>query len=671
MKSVEEGKEYVLQQTLTFQRVLQRAIELLQRQNKKELSLCDILVSIISENNSDAQHFLLNEGVTKEDLEAYAVQYHSKHKKSTIEDQKSKIDSYLKIYTTDLIQKAALGKIDNLVGREKEEERVIRTLLRRRKNNPILVGEVGVGKTAIIEGIALKIYENKIDSNLNIKNIFSLNLNKLIAGTKMRGELESRVGRLFKILEEKQDAVLFIDEIHTIIGAGSTNSSSMDISNILKPLLSENKIRCIGATNFNELKTLEKDSGFIRRFEKIEVQETTIPETIEILNGLKHYYENHHSVKYSQNVIESVANLSAKYINDAFLPDKAIDVVDEVGSYINFNKKQSNYKITINDVEKIVATIAKVPMESVSVSDKNLLLNLDKKLLKKIFGQDEAINVVTKAIKRARAGLVNYERPVGSFIFSGPTGVGKTELARQLAIELGVNFIRFDMSEYMEKHSVSRLIGSPPGYVGYERGGILTDKIRRNPYSVILFDEIEKAHPDIYNILLQIMDYGTLTDNKGVKANLNNAIIIMSSNVGAKNMIKNDIGFIEAGGKNIKMKGKKALERLFSPEFINRIDENVVFNQLDIKVMEKIVDKFIFEIKEQCKVKKIELKLTNDARKWLAQKGFDVKYGARPLKRLVQTEVKDNISDYILFKQKSLKNKVITIGVKKDNLYFN
>ena len=594
---VQKSKEYVIQQTLSFQRLMQRAIANSQKEKHSKISICDILISMLHEKNSDVQNLLLSVGITKLNLAEYNLKNTTSEEAE--ERKKEQKKNYLKVFTTDLIEKASLGKIDNLIGREEEIERIIRVLSRRRKNNPILIGETGVGKTAIIEGIALKIFEDKLYSPFEIKHIYSLNLTKLIAGTKMRGDFEKRINQLLKILQEKEGAIFFIDEIHNIVGTGTSNNSSMDISNILKPILAEGTLRCIGATSFAEFKAFDKDKAFVRRFEKIEIKEPSIKESIIILKGLSHYYEKHHKTKYSEGVLRAATELSAKYISDRFLPDKAIDVIDEAGAFVNYNNRCQNNIVEISDIENIVAKMARIPSHSVSASDMDILEKLNKKLSACIFGQEQAITSLVNSLKRRRAGLVNYEKPIGSFLFAGPTGVGKTELAKQLAEKLGIKFIRFDMSEYMEKHSVSRFIGSPPGYVGFDQGGILTDKIRKNPYAVILFDEIEKAHFDIYNILLQIMDYASLTDNNGRKANFKNAIIIMSSNVGARQMTKSDIGFMDQVEKNLEKTGLKATEKLFSPEFRNRIDDNIIFKSLSLSVMEKIVDKFMGEIFEQ------------------------------------------------------------------------
>ena len=564
---------------------------------------------------------------------------------------KQKPSSHLERFTIALIEKAKSGQIDPLIGREAELERTIQVLGRRLKNNPIFVGDPGVGKTAIIEGLALKIFKCEVPEAFLTTEIYALDMGSLLAGTKFRGDFEARLKGVISELKNLPSAILAIDEIHTVVGAGSTTGSSMDASNILKPVLASGKLRCIGTTTYEEYKNyFEKDRALSRRFQKIEIAEPSVSETIEILKGLKTYYETHHRVTYTPGAIKTAAELAAKHINDRYLPDKAIDVIDEAGAIIKVSPAYKHRKnITTADIEKVVARIAKVPLRSVSSSDKLQIQNLEKELKEKVFGQDEAIHNLVKAIKRSRAGLRIPDKPIGSFLFIGPTGVGKTEVAKQMATVLGVNFLRFDMSEYMEKHTVARLIGAPPGYIGFDQGGLLTDSIRKHPYSVLLLDEIEKAHIDIFNILLQIMDHATLTDNNGKKADFRHVILMMTSNAGAREMAASSIGFDGIKSEDKSDKGLKAVEKLFSPEFRNRLDGIINFHSLSHEIMEKIVDKFMAELNEQLVFKKVNVRLSPEARTWLARSGYDPTYGARPLARLMQKEIKDPLAEEILF----------------------
>jgi ATP-dependent Clp protease ATP-binding subunit ClpA len=583
--------------------------------------------------------------------------------------QRQKKKDPLELFTTNLLTKAANNRIDPIIGRENELDRVMQVLCRRRKNNPILVGDPGVGKTAIAEGLALKIHQHEVPALLEDSELFSLDMGALLAGTKYRGDFEQRLKDVITALEEKENALLVIDEIHTVVGAGATSSGSMDASNILKPALSSGDIKCIGTTTYEEYKNhFEKDRAFSRRFEKIEVSEPSVEDTRMILMGLRPYYEEHHGLNYSDQTIEAAAYLSDKYINDRFLPDKAIDVMDETGAYLRLKGAANRKNVTPKDIETIVAKIAKVPVTSVTATDKANLESLPERLSNVIFGQDDAIQILTTAIKRSRAGLAAPDRPVGSFLFTGPTGVGKTEVAKQLAANMGIEFLRFDMSEYMEKHAVSRLIGAPPGYVGFDQGGILTDGIRKHPYCVLLLDEIEKAHMDLYNILLQVMDYATLTDNNGKAADFRNVVIIMTSNAGAREMSANSIGFgaQETTGDT---RGLKAVEQTFSPEFRNRLDGIVQFNHLSTATMEKIVDKDMDELKQMLKARQIRVSYSASVRSYLAQKGYDPKFGARPLARLIQVQIKDRLTDEILF-GKLTKGGKILIGLKNDQLTF-
>lgn len=652
VETIPDGNEYVFQQTNGFQRVIQRAVNHARSAEKQEVDVGDILASMFQEKECHATYFLSMEGVSRLDILNYISHEVSKggaNNKSGKVAKKKKKTNPLKAFTIDLIEMAEKGKLDPLIGREAEIERTVQVLCRRRKNNPVFVGEPGVGKTAMAEGLAREVQSGTIPDLLKSVRIFSLDLGALLAGTKFRGDFEQRLKAVITALKKKKDAILFIDEIHTIVGAGATSSGSMDASNIMKPFLSTGELRCIGSTTYEEYQNhFEKDRALSRRFEKIEIPEPSVAETVKILKGLKPCYEEHHDITYTEPSLKAAAELSAKFINDRFLPDKAIDVIDETGAFIRLSGDPRRKKIHPSDIEKIVAKIAKIPPVSVSTSDKTKLESLGDNLKEVVFGQDDAIGSLVTSIKRSRAGLGTPGRPVGSFLFTGPTGVGKTEVAKQLASHLGVQFMRFDMSEYMEKHAVARLIGAPPGYIGFEQGGMLTDGVRKHPHSVLLLDEIEKAHEDLYNILLQVLDYATLTDNNGKKADFRNVIIIMTSNAGAREMSAHNIGFgkskYDAEGK-----GKKAIESFFSPEFRNRLDAIVTFNSLNVEIMEKVVDKFIKELNDQLAAKKVSLTISPKARTWFAKKGHDPRYGARPLSRLIQTEIKDKLSDEILF----------------------
>lgn len=572
----------------------------------------------------------------------------------------------LEAYTTNLIERAAKAKIDPLIGRENEVKRTIQILCRRRKNNPVYVGDPGVGKTAIAEGLALKIQRGEVPNALKDCQVYSLDMGALLAGTRFRGQFEQRLKSVIKALQEIPGVILFIDEIHTIVGAGAVSGGSMDASNILKPALASGELRCIGATTYPEFKqAFDKDKALARRFQKIDITEPSIEDTVKILTGLKSYYEEHHGVTYTDEAIQQAAELAGKHVNDSFMPDKAIDVMDEVGASVKLmdEKDRPSKVITVHDVELVVASMAKIPPKSVSGSDKEKLQILEKELKGVLFGQDHAVEQVVKAIKLSRAGLSHPTKPIGSFLFSGPTGVGKTELAKQLARVMGVNFLRFDMSEYMEKHTVSRLIGAPPGYVGFDQGGLLTDAINKTPHTVLVLDEIEKAHPDIYNILLQVMDHASLTDNNGKKADFRNVVLIMTTNAGAREMTAEDIGFKgkinEEQEKSATFsqskisishgKGKSAVERTFSPEFRNRLDAWIVFNQLTYSDISRVVDKFVNEVRAQLHEKNVEIELDEAARKWFADHGFDKLFGARPMNRLIQQQIREPLAEEILF----------------------
>ena len=677
MESVPEGEEYVLKQTIGVQRVIQRAINHARSAEKRDVAVNDILASIFQEKDSYAVYFLSAEGITRLDVLSYIShgasgtpysQLQGGFAKTDKKKKKKKTDP-LEIFTIDLVKSAAQGKIDPLIGRELELERTIAVLCRRRKNNPVFVGDPGVGKTAMAEGLAVRIFEETVPDILRDVRIFSLDLGTLLAGTKFRGDFEQRLKGVLAALKEKDHAILFIDEIHTIVGAGAVSGGSMDASNILKPALAAGELRCMGSTTYEEYKNhFEKDRALSRRFEKIEIAEPSVSETYKILKGLRPSYEKHHNILYTDQALKAAAQLSAKYINDRYLPDKAIDVIDEAGAFIKLSGSSNRKKIHAGDIEKIVAKMAGIPAISVSTSDRAKLETLEEKLKQVVFGQDAALKSLVTSIKRSRAGLGIPGKPIGSFLFTGPTGVGKTEAARQVSIMLGVRFFRFDMSEYMEKHAVARLIGAPPGYVGFDQGGLLTDAIRKHPYSVLLLDEIEKAHPDLFNILLQVLDYATLTDNNGKKADFRNVIIIMTSNVGTREMGSQTIGFGEAQY-DTEAKGKKAAEKFFSPEFRNRLDGIINFNSLNFEIMEKVVDKFMAELEQQLAEKKVFLTISSGARTWLAKKGYDPLYGARPLARLLQTEIKDILSDQILFGQLEKGGKVF-VDLKKEKLIF-
>ncbi|RMD59638.1 MAG: ATP-dependent Clp protease ATP-binding subunit ClpA [Nitrospirae bacterium] len=668
-----------------FQRVLQRALLHVQSAGKKEVDAGDLLASIYGEKDSHAFYFLKREGITRLDVLNYISHgvardnYEAEYWQNEEEDeeheqeqeQSTQVIDPLQAFTVNLIEKAAEGSIDPLVGREKEIDRTVHILSRRRKNNPIFIGEPGVGKTAIVEGLALRIYEGRVPPSLRDATIFALDMGALIAGTKYRGEFEARLKATIKALQDIPGAILFIDEIHTVVGAGAAGNSSMDASNILKPVLTSGKLRCIGASTYEEYKNyFEKDRALSRRFQKVEVREPSVEDTYKILRGLKSYYEEYHGVKYTLKALKEAAELSEKYINDKHLPDKAIDVIDEAGALVKLSTSYKRKKtVGPKEIEKVVASIARIPSRRVSTSDLDKLSTLEKELKNVVFGQEDAIKSLVTSIKRARAGLGTPDKPIGSFLFTGPTGVGKTEVSKQIASVLGIKYIRFDMSEYMEKHAVARLIGAPPGYVGFDQGGLLTEAIRRNPHAVLLLDEIEKAHPDIFNILLQVMDHASLTDNTGRVADFRNVILIMTSNAGAREMEKSTIGFGNRTEDKAE-RGKDAVKRLFTPEFRNRLDAIVAFRPLNKDIMVKIVDKFIDELNRQMEKKRIRLTLSEEARAWLATKGYSPTYGARPLRRLIQEEIKNRLSDEILFGRLK-KGGLVRIGLEGDKLTFD
>ena len=648
------------QPTLGFQRVIQRAILHVQSSGKKEVTGANVLVAIFGEKDSHAVYFLHQQGVTRLDVVNYISHGISKVQDSAgpakggggdadhETEPEAQPATALENFTQNLNAQALLGKIDPLIGRELELERVIQTLCRRRKNNPLLVGEAGVGKTAIAEGLARRIVEGNIPEVLAQSTVYSLDMGALLAGTKYRGDFEQRLKAVLKHLLDNNKAILFIDEIHTLIGAGAASGGTLDASNLLKPALSSGQLKCIGATTYNEYRGIfEKDHALSRRFQKIDVPEPSVAETIEILRGLKSRFEAHHGVKYTAAALTTAAELSAKYINDRHLPDKAIDVIDEAGAAQRILPKSKQKKtITPKEIEDIVAKIARIPPKNVSSDDRSALKNLDRDLKAVVFGQDKAIDALASAIKMARSGLGNSQKPIGSFLFSGPTGVGKTEVARQLAYTMGIELLRFDMSEYMERHAVSRLIGAPPGYVGFDQGGLLTEAITKHPYSVLLLDEIEKAHPDIFNILLQVMDHGALTDNNGRKADFRNVIIVMTTNAGAEALNKTHIGFTTPEKSGDEMGD---IKRLFSPEFRNRLDATISFKSLDKEVIMRVVDKFLMQLEEQLHEKKVEANFTDALKDHLAKKGFDPLMGARPMARLIQDTIRKALADELLF----------------------
>jgi ATP-dependent Clp protease ATP-binding subunit ClpA len=650
------------QPTLGFQRVIQRAIMHVQStgSGKKEVTGANVLVAIFGEKDSHAVYYLHQQGVTRLDVVnfiAHGIKKSDPPEPSKASDgnaaeaEKDEGDgkaSPLDQFTQNLNQLARDGKIDPLIGREHEVERVIQVLCRRRKNNPLLVGEAGVGKTAIAEGLAWRITQSDVPEILASATVYSLDMGALLAGTKYRGDFEQRLKGVLKNLKDMPSAILFIDEIHTLIGAGAASGGTLDASNLLKPALSTGAMKCIGATTFAEYRGIfEKDAALSRRFQKIDVVEPSIEQTVEILKGLKSRFEEHHSVKYALGALQAAAELSAKFINDRHLPDKAIDVIDEAGAAQRILPKNKQKKtITRSEVEDIVAKIARIPPASVSSDDRGKLKSLDRDLKSVVFGQDPALDALASAIKMARSGLGKPDKPIGSFLFSGPTGVGKTEAAKQLAFILGIELIRFDMSEYMERHAVSRLIGAPPGYVGFDQGGLLTEAISKKPHAVLLLDEIEKAHPDVFNVLLQVMDHGTLTDNNGRKADFRNVIIIMTTNAGAETMNKATIGFTTKREQGDEMADVK---RLFTPEFRNRLDAMVSFKALDEEVILRVVDKFLLQLESQLAEKKVEVTFTDTLRKHLAKKGFDPLMGARPMQRLIQDTIRRALADELLF----------------------
>ena len=669
-----EGEDRDPQPTLGFQRVLQRSIFQVQSSGNSEVTAENILVALFGEKESNAVFFLSQQEISRLDV----VHYLSHGGEEELEQQEGEqkegqksaeaSESPLLKYAVNLNKLAQEGKIDPLIGREPEVERTVQVLCRRRKNNPLLVGEAGVGKTAIAEGLARRIVDQEVPEVIAESVIYSLDLGSLLAGTKYRGDFEKRLKGLLKQLEGEKDTILFIDEIHTIIGAGAASGGAMDASNLIKPKLAAGDLRCIGSTTFQEYRGIfEKDHALARRFQKIDVHEPSVPETIKILLGLKSRFESHHDVKFTRQGLISAAELADRYIGDRHLPDKAIDVMDEAGAHNQLLPPSRRRKtVGVKEMEDVVAKIARVPARNVSSSDREQLEKLDRNLKMVVFGQDNAIDTLGSAIKLSRSGLGNEERPVGSFLFVGPTGVGKTEVARQLAMQMGVELIRFDMSEYMERHTVSRLIGAPPGYVGYDQGGLLTDSVNQNPYAVLLLDEIEKAHPDVFNLLLQVMDHGSLTDSNGRSSDFRNIVLVMTSNVGAEQINRASIGFARQDHAS---DGLAEVKKQFTPEFRNRLDATIQFNALDMTSIAHIVDKFITELEVQLDQKRVQLVVDSEARTWLAEQGYDAAMGARPMGRLIREEIRKPLAEELLF-GKLVDGGEVEVSVEDEKLHF-
>ena len=678
----EKEFERETQPTLGFQRVLQRAVFHVQSAGKTEVSGANVLAAIFSEQESQAVYFLRRENITRLDVINYISHGVAKYQKNNMNNMNDSMgapmdeemtgdgqESPLESYCMNLNKRAKLGKIDPLIGRHEEVQRTIQVLCRRRKNNPLLVGEAGVGKTAIAEGLARQIVDGEVPEAISKCVVYSLDLGSLLAGTKYRGDFEKRLKAVLKQLSEQEAGILFIDEIHTIIGAGAASGGVMDASNLIKPLLANGELKCIGSTTYQEYRGIfEKDRALARRFQKIDICEPSVDETFEILKGLRGRLEEHHGVKFSIPSLRAAAELSAKYISDRFLPDKAIDVVDEAGAYQNLLTTNKRRKIiSVTEIENVVAKIARIPVKKVSAQDKDTMRNLERDLKLLVYGQDEAITALSSAIKLARSGLREPEKPVGCFLFAGPTGVGKTEVTKQLAHVLGIELLRFDMSEYMEKHTVSRLIGAPPGYVGYDQGGLLTEAVSKHPHAVVLLDEIEKAHSDVFNLLLQVMDHGTLTDTNGRQADFRHVILVMTSNAGATEISRNSIGFSQQDNAD---DGLGVIKRQFSPEFRNRLDAIINFKPLDDDTIGLVVDKFIMELEEQLANKGVSIAVDASAREWLIEHGYDRSMGARPMARLIQEHIKKPLADELLF-GKLTHGGHVTLAVKDGKLHFD
>ena len=668
------GEDREVQPTLGFQRVLQRAVFHVQSSGRKEVGVANVLIAIFSEKQSHAVFLLGKEGVSRLDVVNFVAHGGPKDGEEKADKteaaapgadpREAEGGSALEKYATNLNQRAEAGKIDPLIGRQMEVERTIEILCRRRKNNPLFVGEAGVGKTAIAEGLARRIVEGQVPEVLAGATIWSLDMGSLIAGTKYRGDFEKRLKSVIAELGKQPGSILFIDEIHTVIGAGAASGGVMDASNLIKPVLSNGELRCIGSTTYAEYRGIfEKDHALARRFQKIDVVEPSVPETIEILKGLRSRFEEHHQVTYTEEALKVAAELAARHINERHLPDKAIDVIDEAGARLRLQPAATRETVVdVRHIEDVVARIARIPPKTVSSNDKETLRNLERNLKLVIFGQDKAVETLAAAIKMSRSGLGDERKPVGNFLFAGPTGVGKTEVTRQLAIALGIEFIRFDMSEYMERHTVSRLIGAPPGYVGFDQGGLLTEAIAKHPHAVLLLDEIEKAHPDVFNLLLQVMDHGTLTDNNGRKADFRKVIMVMTTNAGAADMARSSIGFTQQDNAT---DGMEAIKRLFSPEFRNRLDAVIQFNGLDESTIERVVEKLLVEFEAQLEAKRVVVHMDDAARSWVAHKGYDPKMGARPMARVIQEHIKRPLAEELLF-GKLVDGGQVRISVKAD-----
>jgi ATP-dependent Clp protease ATP-binding subunit ClpA len=665
------------QPTLGFQRVLQRAVFHVQSSGKREVSGANVLVAIFSEQESQAVYFLKKQDISRLEVVNYLSHGITRVRDDEQPDSAADLEEEggesgatnpLEQFTTNLNEQARLGKIDPLIGRKAEIERTIQVLCRRRKNNPLFVGEAGVGKTALAEGLAKKIVEGEVPDILQDYTIYSLDLGALLAGTKYRGDFEKRLKAVLAQLKKRDRTILFIDEIHTIIGAGAASGGAMDASNLVKPVLASGDLKCIGSTTYQEYRGIfEKDRALARRFQKIDVPEPTVEECVQILEGLKSRFEEHHEVRYTHQSLRTAAELAERYINDRHLPDKAIDVIDEAGANQRMQPPSKRKKtIGVRDVEAIVAKIARIPPKTVSADDMEVLRNMERDLKLVIYGQDEAVSNLSTAIKLSRSGLANEEKPIGAFLFAGPTGVGKTEVTRQLARIMGIELIRFDMSEYMERHTVSRLIGAPPGYVGYDQGGLLTEEINKHPHAVLLLDEIEKAHPDVFNLLLQVMDHGTLTDNNGRKADFRNVIIVMTTNAGADRINRASIGFTKQDHSSDAM---EAIKKMFTPEFRNRLDGIIQFRQLGPETISQVVDKFLFELESQLEEKGVTIEFDTEARTWLAMRGYDPDMGARPMARLIQDAIKKPLAEELLFGKLSGGGH-IRVTVKDDELEF-
>ena len=668
------------QPTLGFQRVLQRAVFHVQSSGKKEVTGANVLVAIFSEQESHAVYLLKQQDISRIDIVNYIAHGISRvsdseeeHDEENGEQSEADIigdevkQSSLDNFATNLNEQAKQGLIDPLIGRTHEVNRVVQILSRRRKNNPLLVGESGVGKTAIAEGLAKLIVDQQVPDIIADGVVYSLDLGALLAGTKYRGDFEKRFKSVLSELKNQPHAILFIDEVHTIIGAGAASGGVMDASNLLKPLLGSGSVRCIGSTTYQEFRGIfEKDRALARRFQKVDVDEPSVEDTYRILKGLKSRFEEHHSIRFTDPALRSAAKLADRYITDRHMPDKAIDVIDEAGAHQHLVVASKRKKVIgVSEIEQVVANIARVPAQSVSASDRNSLKNLDRDLKLVVYGQDAAVNAISSAIKLSRAGLKDEEKPIGSFLFAGPTGVGKTELARQLAKIMGIELLRFDMSEYMERHTVSRLIGAPPGYVGFDQGGLLTEAINKQPHCVLLMDEIEKAHPEVFNLLLQVMDHGTLTDNNGRKADFRNVVLVMTTNAGAEAMSRRSIGF---ANQDHSTDGMEEVRKMFAPEFRNRLDGIIQFGALDPQIIEHVVDKFIVELQTQLDSKKVHIEIDDEARAWLAKEGYDEKMGARPMARLIHDKLKKPLAEAILFGELEAKGGQVLISVKENEL---